>query len=59
MVFDARDGRAIWKFDDEINGIQVSDVTISTEGVTACAYENRLLIHDLLSVFFVEYNFCH
>lgn len=42
----------VWEFDKEILGVPVSDVIISTEGMAAGAYENRLLIHDLSSVSF-------
>ncbi|CAD6579226.1 MAG: hypothetical protein ASARMPREDX12_009098 [Alectoria sarmentosa] len=52
LVFDARVCRTapVWEFNKEILGVQVSDVIISTEGMAAGAYENRLLIHDLSSV---------
>lgn len=47
LVFDTHGGLIVWEFNKEIQGVQVSDVIISAEGVAAGAYENHLLIHDL------------
>lgn len=58
-MFDTRIGRAVWEFNDEIHGAQVSDVTISIKGVAAGAYENHLLVHDLSSVSFIVCESCY
>ena len=57
-MFDIRVGRIVWEFSDEIDGVQVSDVIVSIEGVTAGAYGHHLLIHDLTSVYSIYYIFC-
>lgn len=56
-MFDTHGGLIVWEFNKEIQGVQVSDVIISAEGVAAGAYENHLLIHDLSSVPILECRF--
>ena len=54
-MYDIRVGQIIWKFRKDIKGVQISEVVLSARGVTAGAYENHLLIYDLVSVISTNY----